>query len=246
MPTFDPSRVLPIRMTFGWNGPRWTWLLSWGIPLAGIEVETARKSDRLSLSVAGTIPVPVLFWNVSALTSALAPGCALIAATTWAAVLESAPDEFVARRTVISFTSAETLSGEFAAPGFTNWALMSLPPWWPQARDVRTTRLALLIAVAPNTVPLAGRFALSRVPSAWPTWTVGIVVPGSAVPPGAVGAPGTLFTMTTAIAPACCALNVLSAKLQFPRSTSAIEPAGNPVIGPQPSLGVPVVAWTSA
>ena len=89
MPTFEPSRTLPIRMTFGWNGPRWTWLLSCGMPLAGIACETARKSDRLSFSVAGTTPVPALFWNVSALTSALAPGSALMAATTSAAVLEA-------------------------------------------------------------------------------------------------------------------------------------------------------------
>ena len=35
-------------------------------------------------------------------------------------------------------------------------------------------------------------------PSAWEIITVETVVPGRGVPPGAVGAPGALFTMITA------------------------------------------------
>ena len=83
-------------------------------------------------------------------------------------------------------------------------------------------------------------------PSACETMTVGIVVPGGAVPPGAVAGPATLFTITTAAAPAACALAVLSAKLQLPRSTSAIAPAGNPTNGEQPSFGAAVPSFASA
>ena len=32
-----------------------------------------------------------------------------------------------------------TVSGALGTPGFRNSAVMSLPPSWPQARDVRTT-----------------------------------------------------------------------------------------------------------
>ncbi len=59
MPTFDPSRTLPIRMSCGWNGPRWTCELSCGIPLAGIAAGTARKSDRLTFDRGCTMPAPV-------------------------------------------------------------------------------------------------------------------------------------------------------------------------------------------
>ena len=45
------------------------------------------------------------------------------------------------------------------------------------------------------------------------------------VPPICVG-PGTLFTMTTALAPAFCAFCVLAWNSQLPRSMIAIEPAG--------------------
>ncbi len=39
----------------------------------------------------------------------------------------------------MSLPFTATLSGAFAHRGFTNAAVMSLPPSWPQARDVSTT-----------------------------------------------------------------------------------------------------------
>ena len=65
-----PSRRSPIRMTEYSNGPRST--------CAG----ASRKSDKFTFGRAWTIPAPALPRYVSALTSAEAPGCALIAATT--------------------------------------------------------------------------------------------------------------------------------------------------------------------
>ena len=89
-PTFEPSRCLPIRSTRCWNGPRWT--------LGG----AFRKSDSCTRARTWTTPAPALPAHVYAVTSALAASLALIAATTCAAVLVSAPVEFVARLTVMS------------------------------------------------------------------------------------------------------------------------------------------------
>jgi hypothetical protein len=75
---------------------------------------------------------------VSATTSALAAGSALIAETTWAAVLVRAPEASVARVTRMSFPVTLTLNGEFATPS-RNSAVTSFPPSWPHARVVRTT-----------------------------------------------------------------------------------------------------------
>ena len=60
---------------------------------------------------AGTTPAPALLRYVVALTSADAAGLALIAATTCAAVLVSAPVSLVARLTTMSLPVTATLSG---------------------------------------------------------------------------------------------------------------------------------------
>ena len=66
-------------------------------------------------------------------------GLALIAFTTCWPVLVSAPVASVASETSTWLPVVVTLSGEFGTPGLRNSALMSLPPSWPHARDVRTT-----------------------------------------------------------------------------------------------------------
>ena len=64
------------------------------------------------------------------------------------------------------------------------------------------------------------------------------VWPGSS-PPSVIGAPATLFTTTTATAPAAWAFCAFRRNPQpvGPRSTTAIAPAGNPMSGPQPCEG---------
>ena len=74
---------------------------------------------------------------MAAKRSALAPGLALIAATTCAAVLVGPPLAFVARFTVTRLPSTNTESGWFAALGFTNSAITLLPPRWPHSRASR-------------------------------------------------------------------------------------------------------------
>src|SRR5690348_2467349 len=108
----------------------------------------SRKSDRLTFARGCATPAPALPRYVSATASALAAGLALIACTTCAAVLESAPVAFVARLTTMSLPVTLTDKGELGAPGLRNSAVMSLPPSWPHARDVRTT--VWLCAVAPD------------------------------------------------------------------------------------------------
>src|SRR6185503_607062 len=60
------------------------------------------------------------------------------------------------------------------------------------------------------------------------------------------GAPGALFAITTAIAPAACAAAALITKLQVPRSIRAILPAIGLVIGVHASLVGGAVSTTSA
>ena len=111
-------------------------------------MEVVRKSDRITRARGCTMPdaghdrrlhVVDTRVNTFATTSWLAAGCALIASTTWAPVLERAPDASVPRFTTMSLSVTATLSGELAALGFRNSALMSLPPSWPHAREVSTT-----------------------------------------------------------------------------------------------------------
>ena len=90
----------------------------------------------------GTTPAPALPRYVVAVTSAAAAGLALIAATTCAAVLVSAPVSLVARLTTMSLPVTATLSGELFAPGFLNSAVTSSPPRWPHSLAVSTTAAA--------------------------------------------------------------------------------------------------------
>src|ERR1700754_2791560 len=143
-PTLEPSRCLPMRSTRCWNGPRWT--------LAG----AFRKSDSATRARTGTTPAPALPAHGYAVTSALAGALALMAATPCAAVLVSAPLEFVARLTVMSlpvmsFGATATLSGESATPGLRNSARIWLPPSWPQALAVSTTAEACACAADTST-----------------------------------------------------------------------------------------------
>ena len=66
--------------------------------------------------------------------------------------------------------------------------------------------------------------------------TAGIVMLLSE-PPMLVGGPPRSLATMTATAPAAWALATLVVKLQEPRSTRAIAPAGKPTSGPQPSVG---------
>src|SRR5215208_7950409 len=97
-PTSEPSRRLPIRITEYSNGPRWTWLF----------VGVVRKSDRLTFARGCTMPAPgtgagggfvLTRVNRFATTRRLAAALALIASTTCALVLVSAPAALVARLT---------------------------------------------------------------------------------------------------------------------------------------------------
>ena len=127
-----------MRYTRCWNGPRCT--------CAG----ALRKSSRFTLARTGTTPAPVLPRYVVALTSAAAAGLALIAATTCAAVLVSAPVSLVARLTTMSLPVTATLSGALATPGFLNSAVTSSPPVWPHSNAVSTTAEAAEAAALPE------------------------------------------------------------------------------------------------
>ena len=98
----------------------------------------------------GTTPAPALLRYVMALTSADAAGLALIAATTCAAVLVSAPVSLVARLTTMSLPVTATLSGALLAPGFLNSAVTSSPPRWPHSLVVSTTAAAAETAAEPE------------------------------------------------------------------------------------------------
>ncbi len=126
---------MPIRITEYSNGPRSTWAF----------VALVRKSDRLTRARGCTMPVPGTMLelltrvNTLALTSRLASAWALMASTTWAPVLVSAPAALVARFTTMSVPVTLTLSGELGALGLRNSAATALPPSWPHAREVSTT-----------------------------------------------------------------------------------------------------------
>jgi hypothetical protein len=168
----------------------------------------------------------------------------LRASRTCAAVLTRAPEPSVARLTVMSSPATATVSGRLAAPGSTTSIVMSFPPSWPHSTESTPTRAAFDTGMPGISVPLAGRLCFSRVPASSEIMTVGIEnVP---LPPGLVGAPGTLFTSTTAIAPAAWAFCVFSTNGHVPRSTSAMAPAGNPTSGPHPSDGRAPPALTTA
>ena len=111
------------------------------------------------------MPAPALPPYVYAFTSALAAGLALIAATTWAAVLVSAP--VGARRQVDDDVVAGDgdESGESFAPGFLNSAVIRLPPRWPMAFENSCTASGWLVAfglepsaVVPAIIAIAGRW----------------------------------------------------------------------------------------
>ena len=153
-PTFEPSRCLPIRITEYLNGPRWTWAF----------VAVVRKSDRLTFARGSTTPSPAFPRYVTATSFAFASGLALIAATTCAAVLVSAPVPSVASRTSRSLPVTCTDSGASSWPGWMNSAVMSLPPSWPHARDVSTTARDCSSRPGPGGLVLGIALPGSRVP----------------------------------------------------------------------------------
>src|SRR6266436_487424 len=63
--------------------------------------------------------------------------------------------------------------------------------------------------------------------------------------PIAVGSPATLLTISTATAPASCALRILVEKVQVPREMSAIFPLSGPVSAVQAVLRDPLEASTT-
>src|SRR6478609_5955436 len=88
--------LLPMRMPWTWIGPR-GWL-----------VGAFSQSLRLLEGVAETTPAPVLVRYSAAVTSLAASVLALIAATTWAAVLVIAPAASVAAWTVMALPATVT------------------------------------------------------------------------------------------------------------------------------------------
>ena len=138
---------LRIRSTFCWNGPALDVVVGqrdvgprrcpWASPAGGSR--TGSPSSAAGRSRCPTTPRYVI-----ALTSALAAGFALIASITCAAVLDRSPVGVRAERDEdVRCRSTATISGEFAAPGSRSSAVMLLPPSWPHALDVRTTRARL-------------------------------------------------------------------------------------------------------
>ena len=122
-----------------------------------------RKSDRFTFVRGCAIPVPAAPRYVIALTSALAAGLAAIASMTCCAVLDRSPSASVASVTRTSLPIAETISGELAAAGSRSSAVTLLPPWWPHAREVRTTALVAELPAAvlpePDSPEKTGAFA---------------------------------------------------------------------------------------
>ena len=96
-----------------------------------------------------TTPAPALVRYLEAVTSAAASAEALIASTTCAAVLVAVTS------TVIALPATATLS---AAPA-RSWAVMSLPPSWPQAFEVSTTAWS---ASAVERLPVAPAYGVAR------------------------------------------------------------------------------------
>ena len=76
--------------------------------------------------------------NTFATSRFRAAALALIAAATWSPVLLGLPAGSVPSSTTRSSPVTVTVSGELGAPGLRNSAVMSLPPSWPQDREVRT------------------------------------------------------------------------------------------------------------
>ena len=105
-------------------------------------------------AVGATTPAPVFVRYLAAVASAVASGSALMAATTCAAVLVTAPVSLVARLTVIALPETVTPSGRLLAPGLRSSTVTSLPPSWPHAPEVSTTAW-LAAAVASAEVPPA-------------------------------------------------------------------------------------------
>ena len=103
----------------------------------------------------GTIGGLALLTRVKTFATRIAlAALALIALTTCCPVLVSAPVASVASDTSMWLPVRVTLSGAFGAPGLRNSALMSLPPSWPHAREVRTTAPACsaVVGVPPDPV----------------------------------------------------------------------------------------------
>src|SRR4051795_3277520 len=150
-PTFCPCglpTLLPIRRPWSWIG-RGGWL-----------VGAFSQSLSADTGVAVTTPAPVLVRYRAAVTSALAASEALIASTTWAAVLVIAPVSSVAAWTVIVLLATVTLR-LLPAPSLTISALRLLPPSWPQPSEVSTTALGWS-AAATEVAPAYGA-AMPRI-----------------------------------------------------------------------------------
>ncbi len=99
------------------------------------------------------MPAPVLVRYLLAVTSPATPSVALIASTTWLAVLVTAPAASVAAWTVIALPLTETVSGTFA-PSLTICAVRLLPPSWPHALEVRTTARAWSAVAGVDVLPV--------------------------------------------------------------------------------------------
>src|SRR3954447_13162292 len=110
----------------------------WSCGPRGVVAGARRRSLSGEDGPACTTPAPVLVRHSDALTRVETCGWALIAATTWAAVLVIAPLASVAGLMLTLLPARATLSALFAA-GALIWAARLLPPRWPHDFEVSTT-----------------------------------------------------------------------------------------------------------
>src|SRR6478736_2632566 len=109
--------------------------IHWSCGPRGVVAGARRRSLSGEDGPATTTPAPVCVRKSEALTSVEIVGWALIAATTCAAVLVTAPEASVAGLMLILLPARATLSAWLFAPaaGATIWAARLLPPRWPKA-----------------------------------------------------------------------------------------------------------------
>src|SRR3954451_9999743 len=133
----------------------------WSCGPRGVVTGARRRSLSGEDGPACTTPAPVFVRHSDALTSVEICGWALIAATTWAAVLVIAPLASLAGLMLILLPARATLSAWLFAVGPLIWAARQLPPRWPQLLEVRTT-VPFCWAPVVGDAPATGRLLASK------------------------------------------------------------------------------------
>src|SRR3954454_16523289 len=112
----------------------------WSCGPRGVVAGARRRSLSGEDGPACTTPAPVFVRHSDAFTRLETCGWALIAATTCAAVLVTAPEASVAGLMLILLPARATLSAWLFAPaaGATICAARLLPPRWPKVFEVST------------------------------------------------------------------------------------------------------------